>query len=129
MMHPTLTPILTLAATLLLCVLLPRDAAQAAEALNNKAMERSYIPESTPCLPDKTNAKQTKKSACESPLTSSLEDKTLRDAEQQNVRQQLGNPNLNNPDIQSPPPQLPPPEFSPERQQLMEQIRHLPGTP
>lgn len=111
---------------LVVALLLPVAPAQAAEALNNKTMERTYIPESTPCLPDKTKAK---KNGCEGSPIGALEDKTLRDAEQQNVRQQLCNPNLNNPDIQATPPQLPPPESSPERQQLIEQIRHLPGQP
>lgn len=107
-------------------ILLPTvfQAAQAAEALNNKAMERTYIPESTPCLPDKAKPRD-----CAKPAVGSLEDQTLRDAEQQNVRQQLGNPNLNNPDTLPPPTQLPPPDFLPERQQLIEQIRHLPGPP
>lgn len=123
MSHPP--PFLALAPALLAASLLTLPA-QAAEALNNKAMERAYIPQTTPCLPDKTKAK---KSTCISSPTGSLEDKTLRDAEQQNVRQQLGNPNLNNPDALPPPSQLLPPEFSPERQQLIEQIRHLPGQP
>ncbi|MGH8491705.1 MAG: hypothetical protein ACRERR_01165 [Moraxellaceae bacterium] len=102
--------------------------ALAAEALNNKAMDRAYIPETTPCLPDKDKDKN-KRKGCESAAIGALEEKTLRDAEQQNVRQQLGNPNLNNPDALPPPAQLPPPELSPERQQLIEQIRHLPGQP
>ncbi len=88
------TPFLALAAALLS---LP---VQAAEVLNNNAMERTYIPEASPCLPDKTKAKKTD---CKDRPIGSLEDKTLRDAEQQNIRQQLGNPNLNNPDALPPP--------------------------
>jgi hypothetical protein len=116
MMRPA--PSLVLAAALLN---LP---AQAAEALNNNALERTYIPEAKPCQPDQTTAKNTN---CKDTPTGSLEDKTWRDAEQQNTRQQLGNPKLNNPDALPPPSQLPPPELTPLQQQLIEQIRQLPG--
>lgn len=98
--------------------------AVAAEALNNKALERTYIPETTPCLPDKTKAKG---NTCKDAPVGALEEKVLRDAEQQNVQQQLQNPNLNNPDALPPPSQLPPPELSPQQQQIIDQIRHLPG--
>lgn len=110
------TPFIALAAALLS---LP---VQAAEVLNNNAMERTYIPEASPCLPDKT-----KKTDCKDSPIGSLEDKTLRDAEQQNIRQQLVNPNLNNPDALPPPSQLPPQELTPSQQQLIEQIRQLPS--
>ncbi|MDQ8036294.1 MAG: hypothetical protein REI12_02660 [Pedobacter sp.] len=93
-----------------------------AEALNNKALERTYIPETTPCLPDKAKNKD-----CNKAPVGALEDKVLRDAEQQNVQQQLQNPNLNNPDALPPPSQLPPPALSPQQQQMIDQIRHLPG--
>ncbi len=106
---------------LLLAMALP---AGAAETLNSKAMDRAYIPETTPCLRDKT---RTRDRDCGQTPTSSLTDKALRDAEQQNTQQQLNNPQLNNPDVQVPPPQLPPPELSPRQQQIIDEIRHLPG--
>lgn len=126
MMRPA--PLLVLSTALLASTLLTPNLltvpAQAAETLNNKTMDQTYIPETTPCLPDKD--KNTGRGCNDAPV-GALEDKVLRDAEQQNAQQQLNNPNLNNPDALPPPSQLPPPEFSPQQQQLIEQIRHLPG--
>ncbi len=118
MMRPAAFVTLT---TALLASSLPTLPVQAAEALNNKAMDSAYIPEAARCLPGKD------KSCPQQTPTRSLTDKALRDAEQQNTQQQLNNPNLNNPDALPPPLQLPPPELSPQQQQLIEQIRHLPS--
>jgi hypothetical protein len=112
--------------TLLLLPTLFTTSASAAEALSNKALDKTYMPDSTPCLPGKD---QTLPKGCTEPHspTRSLTDQALHDAEQQNIQQRLGNPNLDNPDTLPPPSQLPPPELSPRQQQLIEQIRHLPA--
>lgn len=110
-------------ASLLLALCLGAPA-HAAEALGNKALDKAYIPESTPCVPDKN--KQLPKGCEQITPTRSLTDKALRDAEQQNIQQQLNNPNLNNPDVLPPPSQLPPPPLTPAQQNFIDQLHGHP---
>ena len=111
--------------SLLLLPVLFAASAIAAEALSNKAMDKAYVPETTPCLPRKDKPLPKDCEAQQTP-TGSLTDKALRNAEQQNTNQSLNNPLLNNPDALPPPSQLPPPPLTPVQQEFINQLHSHP---
>jgi hypothetical protein len=83
----------------------------AGEPIDNSAMEKAWVPDSTVPCPisdriDQGGSTETKP-GCEPSAMGSSTYRAIRDAEQKDANPTLNNPQLNNPNLQAPPTTLP----------------------